>query len=191
MKHSLLTGANLHEPKGVDSANPNTIYVADGLGSGSWEPRFEDAPVYAEIDKPAATHSLTSTTDVLIDNFAFDDYASASFTLTETGSKLTVVEAGLYLVTMRVRLTPQTSLSTSNEVVTAHWKINGTVSNTQRSVPVTITRNSTSSDPFTAEITRIIDFSAGQYLQLYLNNAASTRSYSVTASVNLVKFGNV
>ncbi len=34
--HSTLTGANLHEPKGVASATSGTIYVADGAGSGSW-----------------------------------------------------------------------------------------------------------------------------------------------------------
>ncbi len=39
--HSTLTGANLHEPKGVASATAGTIYVADGAGSGSWV----DAPI--------------------------------------------------------------------------------------------------------------------------------------------------
>ena len=35
-QHSELTGADLHEPKGVDSAPANTVYVSDGVGSGSW-----------------------------------------------------------------------------------------------------------------------------------------------------------
>ncbi len=34
--HSALTGSNLHEPKGVASASANTVYVADGAGSGAW-----------------------------------------------------------------------------------------------------------------------------------------------------------
>lgn len=34
--HSSLTGADLHEPKGVASASANTVYVANGSGSGSW-----------------------------------------------------------------------------------------------------------------------------------------------------------
>lgn len=34
--HSTLTGADLHEPKGVESATVGEVYVADGLGSGSW-----------------------------------------------------------------------------------------------------------------------------------------------------------
>lgn len=34
--HNTLTGADLHEPKGVSSAAINTVYVADGVGSGAW-----------------------------------------------------------------------------------------------------------------------------------------------------------
>lgn len=35
--HSTLTGADLHEPKGVASASAGTIYVANGAGSGVWQ----------------------------------------------------------------------------------------------------------------------------------------------------------
>lgn len=35
--HSGLTGANLHEPKGASSAAANTVYVANGAGSGTWQ----------------------------------------------------------------------------------------------------------------------------------------------------------
>lgn len=36
IEHSTLTGAQLHEPKGVSSASSGTVYVANGSGSGSW-----------------------------------------------------------------------------------------------------------------------------------------------------------
>lgn len=35
--HVDLTGADLHEPKGVASASSGQIYVADGSGSGTWQ----------------------------------------------------------------------------------------------------------------------------------------------------------
>lgn len=35
-EHRDLTGASLHESKGVDSAAANTVYVANGAGSGAW-----------------------------------------------------------------------------------------------------------------------------------------------------------
>lgn len=34
--HSVLTGTDLHEPKGVATATSGQIYVADGAGSGTW-----------------------------------------------------------------------------------------------------------------------------------------------------------
>lgn len=36
VEHSTLTGASLHEPKGVAAASSGTVYVANGLGSGAW-----------------------------------------------------------------------------------------------------------------------------------------------------------
>ena len=37
IEHKNITEADLHEPKGVSSANTGQVYVADGLGSGDWE----------------------------------------------------------------------------------------------------------------------------------------------------------
>jgi hypothetical protein len=37
VEHSTLTGSSLHEPKGIDAAAVNTLYVADGVGGGSWD----------------------------------------------------------------------------------------------------------------------------------------------------------
>lgn len=34
--HSTLTGSELHEPKGADTAGLGTVYVSNGAGSGSW-----------------------------------------------------------------------------------------------------------------------------------------------------------
>lgn len=35
--HASLTGSELHEPKGADSASLGTVYVSNGAGSGSWQ----------------------------------------------------------------------------------------------------------------------------------------------------------
>lgn len=36
VQHSSLTGADLHEPKGVATATVGTVYVANGASSGTW-----------------------------------------------------------------------------------------------------------------------------------------------------------
>ncbi len=35
-EHAILTGSSLHEPKGAATAVSGQVYIADGLGSGTW-----------------------------------------------------------------------------------------------------------------------------------------------------------
>jgi hypothetical protein len=37
IEHSLLTGNDLHEPKGIADANVDLVYVANGAGGGEWK----------------------------------------------------------------------------------------------------------------------------------------------------------
>lgn len=37
LEHATLSGAQLHEPKGIETASVGEVYVANGSGSGSWE----------------------------------------------------------------------------------------------------------------------------------------------------------
>lgn len=190
IQHSVLTDPELHEPKGISDADENSVYTADGAGSGAWSVPPYNNPVFVEIDRPAASISLTSATDVLIGSFAFDDANLGKFSLI-TNSRLTVLESGLYSVNMSVQIIPGTALGATNEVVTANLKINGATPPASRSIPITVIRNSANTDPFVVHINRIIDISANDYFELYLNNAAATRSYTVSAGINMFKFGNL
>lgn len=40
VQHSALTDPELHEPKGIASASSEQSYVADGIGSGSWDYQY-------------------------------------------------------------------------------------------------------------------------------------------------------
>lgn len=35
-EHNTLTGSQLHEPKGADTATADQVYISDGAGSGAW-----------------------------------------------------------------------------------------------------------------------------------------------------------
>lgn len=37
IEHKNITDPNIHEPKGAGTASADTVYTADGLGSGAWE----------------------------------------------------------------------------------------------------------------------------------------------------------
>ncbi len=47
VEHVNITGANLHEPKGVASASLDQVYIADGASSGAWS--FPEYVITAKI----------------------------------------------------------------------------------------------------------------------------------------------
>lgn len=51
IQHRLLTGSDLHEPKGAESAASGEVYVANGSGSGAW-----DKLTVANVDVTAITN---------------------------------------------------------------------------------------------------------------------------------------
>lgn len=59
--HNQLTGADLHEPKGIESADSGDIYIADGNGSGNWSPPA-DTGIWQHVTTliPTAVTSVTS-----------------------------------------------------------------------------------------------------------------------------------
>lgn len=58
--HSTLTGSDLHEPKGVASANSGQIYIADGAGSGTWT-TLDTSGRWELISTATASNSSTLT----------------------------------------------------------------------------------------------------------------------------------
>jgi hypothetical protein len=70
-EHKDLTGADLHEPKGVDVASAGQVYLADGLGSGSWShtqlkvhgEMFIVSNTTAEVTPTAADATLNTDSD--------------------------------------------------------------------------------------------------------------------------------
>lgn len=58
IQHKLITGADLHEPKGAAAAASGTVYIANGSGSGAW-----DNVTAAQLDFSALTngHYVTVT----------------------------------------------------------------------------------------------------------------------------------
>lgn len=55
--HQNIAEANLHESKGVSTAALDTVYVADGAGSGTWTSRFPQSEVVTATNVIAATEN--------------------------------------------------------------------------------------------------------------------------------------
>ena len=68
VEHSALTGSSLHEPKGTAAASSGSTYVANGSGSGTWQPIHKHLAVATTFDKssPYAHSLVTSTTETFL-----------------------------------------------------------------------------------------------------------------------------
>lgn len=113
--HASLTGAELHEPKGVDSASANAVYVANGSASGTWTVQHTLNKVYlttkvdvnnaatvgwvypgfaGDIDKiTTVMHSSFSGDTVLSFEIGGTAVTNGNVTLTASGSAAGVVDS--------------------------------------------------------------------------------------------------
>ena len=64
VEHSALTGNALHEPKGTSTANSGETYVANGSGSGLWQPIHSHASVATNFNTVSPTYAYTLDTDI-------------------------------------------------------------------------------------------------------------------------------
>lgn len=212
IEHVDIPDGERHEPKGASSALVGTVYTADGNGSGDWvyaQLKGQSTaqtgmvpyknplgitwatpftPSYCEVDAAESIKSLTGSTEITVNGAVFDNVVAGDFTLTG-GDTLTINKAGVYHTYFAIKLAPQTALSSSNEIIEARLKVNGTVSNPYRVVPITILRNAAIHDPFIITGCRIIEFSAGDTVTMTLKNLAATRSYKVVVNFGMFKVG--
>ena len=93
--HSLLTGDDLHEPKGVEDADANELYVANGAGGGVWQKitsssindssitPWSTGLVHARLNDSATHTSLSKVTftALLINDVAGASLSSGAFVL--------------------------------------------------------------------------------------------------------------
>lgn len=96
--HAALTGAELHEPKGADGASANTVYIADGAGSGDWNILdYNSLPngtvigfAYTQSQTGAAYTSMIPSDDTVPQSTEGTEVLSVSITPKSTTSLLRV-----------------------------------------------------------------------------------------------------
>lgn len=104
--HSTLTGAELHEPKGADSASANTVYVADGAGSGAWTSIFEYGEITTLESDAVSVSSINGTPSTL--PFS-NDGQSQGITADAANNRLTVADSGVYFITFTISFSTTSS----------------------------------------------------------------------------------
>ncbi len=58
IEHSTLSGSELHEPKGINEAASDLVYVSDGTGSGAWKKIYTKG--FEDIGDTGTSQALTS-----------------------------------------------------------------------------------------------------------------------------------
>lgn len=106
--HKNLTGTDLHEPKGVAAASANTVYVANGSGSGSWgevtnsvlataAKAFQGSLLHVQDQKTSGTNGGTFTSGAWrtrdLNTTLTNEISGASL-----GSNVITLPAGTYFV---------------------------------------------------------------------------------------------
>jgi hypothetical protein len=61
VQHKDILDPEIHEPKGVAAAGEGDVYVADGLGSGSWKPGTQSAYGCLRLTSDQTTLGLTTS----------------------------------------------------------------------------------------------------------------------------------
>jgi hypothetical protein len=138
--HSTLTGVELHECKGADSASANTVRVSDGSGSGTWQ---------------KITIDNINTSSVKNLNSQWDSFVIKS--ITDPNSRI-YVPIDQNKICTEVRVIPNSSHSGSLTVgvrKNASTVASGTITTTSEGVGATITVNTS----YTISDTFSLDFS--------------------------------
>ena len=72
VNHKDITGDQLHEPKGIETASSGEVYIADGVGSGSWASPSTAVPDvkqgWGSYKDTGAAQTFTTTPSILTNN---------------------------------------------------------------------------------------------------------------------------
>lgn len=149
--HATLTGASLHEPKGVATATANTVYVADGAGSGTWQ--------------TLTTSSLNTSSLLNVNKYKHSvqmtDVSDADFILVPVPSAATLTKATIIL---------------NNAVTTADATLTFTNSTGPSTLGTATIVQASSAEGYTVTFTPSVNaaFTAGSYLKIASDGGSDT-----------------
>jgi hypothetical protein len=163
--HSSLTGADLHEPKGVASAASGEVYVADGAGSGAWQAQQAQTIAYGELfsePSDSVTEGSIGTTPIKLEGFA-QAGLSSGVTVSAVTNDMTIVTSGVYEVLFSI----------SFQIVAAgdagdydmHVRVDGVESKLgfQKTIP-------NASETVSATVHGFLSLTAGEVLTVYVES---------------------
>lgn len=99
IQHAIVTDPNIHEPKGASTALVDTVYVADGLGSGNWTalptPNNMIAEEVLRAANPVAVAPSAVDTPIQL-TYGPAQFGPSDPVQLDAAGNITLNEAGLY-----------------------------------------------------------------------------------------------
>lgn len=178
IQHSAITDdADNHEPKGCPTAAVNTVYVADGAGSGAWQSPSAIATygeLYIAAGAGTQTLSAASAYAKLDPTTHWANGASQNVTLAGATAQMTVPSDGAYNVSFWVVF--ETAAIASGTKYYFKYAVNGTpvarIISTAK-----ITNNVDTCDTSASGIAVL---SAGDILSIYVAGDGTSSSTAIT-----------
>lgn len=107
IQHSTITGSNVHESKGVDTAEAKRVYVTNGAGSGTWKKVGADNLLGVTTDggvaglKPVTdgAEGFTLIADAAYGSMVINNNATATASLTAATDATLAATAGYTIIT--------------------------------------------------------------------------------------------
>lgn len=168
--HSTLTGADLHEPKGVESAPAGTVYVANGTGSGSWLSTYAYGNIHIDVTSTATSIALPAALDTTFNTNT--DYRKinatgmwkagdgVNITLDNANGEIVITAPGAYNLSF---WTTYKIATTATRLLAWKYAINGTLSTLKM-----IDTTAGSSNIYSVSASAVIDnLSAGDRISIY------------------------
>lgn len=182
--HSTLTGSELHEPKGADTASDGQVYVANGAGSGVWT-KVMGWATYADSVYTSGSPLVVNTgpTQITINGLGTgtdDTRLSNIWSTTNNRLNENVITAG---DAYDIRLTFQCTVATSSQWISVELDIGGSIGVIGKQTYPLLKAGATPNDivfSFPIFCASTFATNGGTF---YINTSASTNCYDFTIHV--------
>ena len=168
IEHDSITDPEIHEPKGISTAAVDTVYVADGAGSGAWMPMQSYIGAYIAFDASTPAYQHTTTTSDTILNPIFNISESKNFSgATSPNARLIYTGTDDVVANMNLIISPKNASGTQRDVQWAIFK-NGTEVAGTRCI-----RSITSGTWASVALGNLISLSTNDYIEIKTKADAS------------------
>jgi len=176
--HANLTGANLHEPKGIATATASKVYVSNGSGSGTWQ--YPGGQAYGELYIVGGTTAFTlaaaSAYTRLDPGTDWQANGVNLATLDATDGEIIITVPGVYRMEFWCNFT--TAAIASGTKYNFKYATNGVTS----SRTITVQKITNSTDSLHIAASGISTFAANDVLSIYAGGDATSSGTNITVT---------